>query len=244
MTRDPGQVGGPPGRRRAAAPGRARRAGGRRRAPIAAPSVAGVQHVPDGTGARDDEVGGRQRGGQLGQRHGLAADRGGDPLGVARASGWRPRPWRHPRGRRRWRRARSSTRRRRRAPRCRRADRALARPRPARRSPASGRPGRCRSRCGPACRPAGPAGPGVELAAGRPGVLGAAQGDPDLAEDLALADDHRVQPAGHREQVLDGAVLVVHVEVRGELLERRRRCAGRAARRSARRPPWNLSTSA
>ena len=43
---------------------------------------------------------------------------------------------------------------------------------------------------------------------------------PDLAEDLALADDHRVQAAGHREQVLHGAVLVVHVQVRGQLAER------------------------
>jgi hypothetical protein len=42
----------------------------------------------------------------------------------------------------------------------------------------------------------------------------------DLAEDLALAYHHRLQPAGHRQQVLHGTVLVVHVQVRGELAER------------------------
>ena len=58
---------------------------------------------------------------------------------------------------------------------------------------------------------------------------------PDLAEDLALADHHRVQAAGHREQVLHGAVLVVHVQVRGQLVERHARSAGPAARRRPRR---------
>src|SRR5664280_3451156 len=41
-----------------------------------------------------------------------------------------------------------------------------------------------------------------------------------LAEDLRLTDDHGVQTAGHREQVLDGPVLVVHVEVLGQGLQR------------------------
>ena len=50
-------------------------------------------------------------------------------------------------------------------------------------------------------------------------VLRRAQRGADLAEDLALADDHRVEPAGDREQVRDGPVLVVHVEVRGELVD-------------------------
>ena len=59
----------------------------------------------------------------------------------------------------------------------------------------------------------------AELAAGAADVLRGAQRDPDLTEHLTLADDHRVQPAGDREQVRHGAVLVVRVEVRGELVE-------------------------
>ena len=39
----------------------------------------------------------------------------------------------------------------------------------------------------------------------------------ELAEDLRLADRHRVEPGGHREGVGDGAVLEVHVEVSGQL---------------------------
>ncbi|MGX1118916.1 hypothetical protein RKD37_004279 [Streptomyces ambofaciens] len=50
-------------------------------------------------------------------------------------------------------------------------------------------------------------------------VLGAGQRVLYLAEDLPLADHHRVKPAGHREQVVDGPVLVVHVEVGGQLLQ-------------------------
>ncbi|SCF85846.1 hypothetical protein GA0115254_119884 [Streptomyces sp. Ncost-T10-10d] len=56
-----------------------------------------------------------------------------------------------------------------------------------------------------------PAG-GVQLLPQRQRVL-------DLAEDLALADDHRVQPAGHREEVVDSPVLVVHIEIRSELVQ-------------------------
>jgi len=51
------------------------------------------------------------------------------------------------------------------------------------------------------------------------GQLRGAQPDPDLPEHLALADHHGVQAAGDREQVRDGAVLVVHVEVGSELVE-------------------------
>ena len=40
----------------------------------------------------------------------------------------------------------------------------------------------------------------------------------DLAEDLALADDHRVESGGHAEQVRDRRVLVVRVEEVGELV--------------------------
>ncbi len=49
---------------------------------------------------------------------------------------------------------------------------------------------------------------------------GGLQGLAHLAEYLALADHHRVKPAGDRQQMLDGTVLVVHVKVRGELGER------------------------
>ncbi len=41
----------------------------------------------------------------------------------------------------------------------------------------------------------------------------------DLPEDLALAHHHRVQAAGHGEQMGDGPVLEVHVQVRLELLQ-------------------------
>ncbi len=59
----------------------------------------------------------------------------------------------------------------------------------------------------------------VKQPSGRAGVLGGPQGDLDLAEDLRLADHHRVETAGDREQVLDGPVLVVHVQVRCQLIE-------------------------
>src|SRR5690606_13088657 len=39
-----------------------------------------------------------------------------------------------------------------------------------------------------------------------------------LAEDLRLADDHRVEAAGDREQVVDRAFLVVHVQGRRQLV--------------------------
>ena len=51
-------------------------------------------------------------------------------------------------------------------------------------------------------------------------LLAAAQRLAGLAEDLALADRHRVQPGGDVEQVGDRAVLVVHVEVRQHRLGR------------------------
>ena len=38
-----------------------------------------------------------------------------------------------------------------------------------------------------------------------------------LAEDLVLADHHRVEAGRHREQMADRPLLVVHVQVRGEL---------------------------
>ena len=56
-----------------------------------------------------------------------------------------------------------------------------------------------------------------------------------LAEDLALADGHGVQAGGDLEEVGDGAVVVVHVEVRQDRLGRRRRPARRAAATRPRR---------
>ena len=65
-----------------------------------------------------------------------------------------------------------------------------------------------------------------------------------LAEDLALADDHRVEPGGDVEEVGDRAVVVVDVEVR-----QHRRSVGSPARSQSSREtsstlPWKRSTSA
>ena len=60
----------------------------------------------------------------------------------------------------------------------------------------------------------------AQRAAGLAVGLGRAQGVAQLAEDLALADGHRVQAAGDREGVGDRAVLVVHVEVLAQVGER------------------------
>ena len=56
---------------------------------------------------------------------------------------------------------------------------------------------------------------------GRPDVavaLGAGQRAAHLAEDLGLTDGHRVQARGHREDVGDAALLVVHEQVRLEVV--------------------------
>ena len=53
---------------------------------------------------------------------------------------------------------------------------------------------------------------GADVAVG----LGVGERAAHLAEDLGLADRHRVQPGGHGEGVGDAAVLVVDVEVRLE----------------------------
>ena len=49
------------------------------------------------------------------------------------------------------------------------------------------------------------------------GVLRLSKGGAYLSEDLLLADDHRVEPRRDLEGMLNGAVFVTHVEVRGEL---------------------------
>ena len=58
----------------------------------------------------------------------------------------------------------------------------------------------------------------VEGRADRPGLLTAGQRLARLAEDLALADRHRVEPGRHLEQVRDRTVVVVDVEVRQQVL--------------------------
>ena len=82
----------------------------------------------------------------------------------------------------------------------------------------------------------------VELAAERALVLRGAQRCTHLAEDLRLTDHHGVEAAGHREQVLDGAVLVVDVEVRDELVGRTPVARARPSV-AASTAGWNLSAS-
>ena len=60
----------------------------------------------------------------------------------------------------------------------------------------------------------------VQRPADGAGLVGCGVGGAQLAEDLRLADDHRVQPGGHREQVLHGGARVVHVDVLGQLGQR------------------------
>ncbi|SHR19177.1 Uncharacterised protein [Mycobacteroides abscessus subsp. abscessus] len=48
--------------------------------------------------------------------------------------------------------------------------------------------------------------------------FGGGVGVAHLTQHLLLADDHRVQAAGHREQVLDGGLAVTDVGVFGELV--------------------------
>ena len=89
------------------------------------------------------------------------------------------------------------------------------RPRPTGSTPGAGR---CRSRCGPAC----PTRPRAGTARQQLGAAAFAHGGlprvADLAEDLALADDHRVEPGRDREEVRDRGVVVVRVEVVGEVV--------------------------
>ena len=62
-----------------------------------------------------------------------------------------------------------------------------------------------------------------------PSVSGPLPGDLDLALDLALAQHRRVEPGGHRHQVLRGGRVVVDVEVVGEVLGREEREVGEEA---------------
>ncbi len=57
----------------------------------------------------------------------------------------------------------------------------------------------------------------VQQPAGGVGLGGRVVGVAELAEDLRLADDHRVEPGGHPERVPHGRLVVVHVEVAGQL---------------------------
>ena len=65
-----------------------------------------------------------------------------------------------------------------------------------------------------------------------------------LAEDLALADDHRVEAGGDLEEVGDGAVVVVDVEVRHARPRGPRRRARTSSRETSSTLPWKRSTSA
>ena len=65
-----------------------------------------------------------------------------------------------------------------------------------------------------------------------------------LAEDLALADDHRVEAGGDVEQVGDRAVVVVDVEVRHDVLGALVGRARTSSRETASTLPWKRSTSA
>ncbi len=57
---------------------------------------------------------------------------------------------------------------------------------------------------------------GVQGGADRTVILASSQGGPDLAEDLALANHHRVESGSDGEQVRDGGLVVVDVERCGE----------------------------
>src|SRR6185437_11570868 len=61
----------------------------------------------------------------------------------------------------------------------------------------------------------------------RPPVARQLQRRPDLTEDLALAHHHRLKPARHREEMLDRAVLIVHVQAGGQLVRRNARVPGK-----------------
>jgi hypothetical protein len=76
----------------------------------------------------------------------------------------------------------------------------------------------------------------AEHPAGGAVLLGELDRRAHLAEDLVLADHHRVQAGRHREQVADRPLLVVHVQVRGELGRRHPAVPGEqfADRRDAR----------
>ena len=198
---------------------------GRAGAPAPA-AVGGSRQVDDDpvrAGARDDDVG-RGEGASRARPAGRHAHRRARPAG---------RPWQGavddgqgratPRARRSWSRERATCRRRRRRGRSSEAERPEQR---ARRGPA--RPRRAtrdtesmsvsvwarlptRRACwkrvlrdGPACA----------------GALGLGSAVAHLAEDLRLADGHRVQAAGDGEGVGDGPVLVVDVEVVAQLVAR------------------------
>ena len=75
-------------------------------------------------------------------------------------------------------------------------------------------------------------------------LLAEPQGLAGLAEDLALADGHRVQPGRDLEQVRDRAVVVVDVEVRAASSSVACRHGSTSSRESSSTLPWNRSTSA
>ena len=248
--RDPREVGGGRGRRRGAGRGRRTTCGRRpprgrlpRRDERRRSTTCPTAPVQETTRSAAASAAGRSASGTDARRRPARARRSGRAHGVRLATVTPAHAGALQRGGGQ---RRSSTRRRRRAPGRRRAGRRSPAARvEAGRRPASARPGRCRSRCAPACRPAGRCwNRALSTRPAVPASCAGAQRRAHLAEDLALADDHRVQAAGDREQVRDGAVLVVHVEVRGELVDAARRVLRRAASQTSSTPPWNVSTSA
>ena len=150
---------------------------------------------------------------------GAAADPRGELLGARRGAVGDDDLARRPRPRARAPCPRPSRRRRARAPGGRRACRAgwpPARPRPTTPTPRGGR-------CAVSVRarlPTSTAWRNVRESSGplAPSRSAALPRLAHLAEDLALADDHRVEPGGHAEQVRDRGVVVVRVEEVGELV--------------------------
>ena len=116
-----------------------------------------------------------------------------------------------------------------------RAERARrpARPRPTRPTP---RGGRCRSRCGPACRPRPRGGTAREQLARRGlrarAVCHASRTWPRISLSPTIIES---SPAATAEEVRDRGVVVVRVEVVGELVGRRRPTASARKSRTSRR---------
>lgn len=62
----------------------------------------------------------------------------------------------------------------------------------------------------------------VQHASHRAGLLSGDIGGAQLTKNLRLAHDHRIEPGGHRKQVLHTGRSVMHVEVFGQLVQRHR----------------------
>ena len=74
-------------------------------------------------------------------------------------------------------------------------------------------------------------------------ALAGAQRLPQLSQDLALTERHRLQPTGQGEQVVDGPLLVVHIEVGCQVLQVDARLGGQGSADWA-TAPWKVRASA